>query len=99
VTLNGEVSSREEKRRAEDLAESVSGVGHVQNNLRVKGRSGSTSTAGGLTNPASGNLTGSGSASGGLSRGATSGSTETGSDQKESAGARGTTSGSTSPRS
>lgn len=36
VTLNGTVTSREEKRRAEDLAENVSGVRHVQNNLRVQ---------------------------------------------------------------
>lgn len=36
VTLAGKVGSREEKRRAEDIAESVSGVQHVQNNLRVK---------------------------------------------------------------
>ncbi|MGE0724770.1 MAG: BON domain-containing protein [Alphaproteobacteria bacterium] len=36
VTLSGTVNSREEKRRAEDLAEDVSGVKHVQNNLRVQ---------------------------------------------------------------
>jgi hypothetical protein len=35
VTLSGTVRDRNERRRAEDLAESVSGVGHVQNNLRV----------------------------------------------------------------
>jgi osmotically-inducible protein OsmY len=35
VTLTGTVSDRSAKRRAEDLAESVSGVQHVQNNLRV----------------------------------------------------------------
>jgi len=38
VTLSGHVASRDEKRRAEDIAEGVSGVGHVQNNLRVRGR-------------------------------------------------------------
>ena len=37
VTLTGTVSSRGLKRRAEDLAELASGVGHVQNNLRVEG--------------------------------------------------------------
>ncbi len=36
VTLTGTVASRQDKRRAEDLAESVSGVSHVQNNIRVK---------------------------------------------------------------
>ena len=36
VTLSGMVSRRDDKRRAEDLAESILGVGHVQNNLRVR---------------------------------------------------------------
>lgn len=36
VTLNGYVASRRDKRRAEDVADSVSGVRHVQNNLRVR---------------------------------------------------------------
>lgn len=36
VTLAGTVSTRDQRRRAEDIAESVSGVTHVQNNLRVK---------------------------------------------------------------
>jgi len=35
VTLDGFVSSRWDKRRAEDLVDDVSGVRHVQNNLRV----------------------------------------------------------------
>jgi hypothetical protein len=35
VTLSGAVFRREDKRRAEDLAERVSGVTHVQNNLRL----------------------------------------------------------------
>lgn len=36
VTLSGEVSDRYAKRRAEDCAEAVSGVRHVQNNLRYR---------------------------------------------------------------
>ncbi|MGO4571324.1 BON domain-containing protein [Microvirga sp. 2TAF3] len=36
VTLDGTVGSRFEKRHAEDIAEFVSGVTHVQNNLRVQ---------------------------------------------------------------
>ena len=36
VTLSGTVKARQDKRRAEDLAESVSGVSHVQNNIRVR---------------------------------------------------------------
>lgn len=35
VTLNGTVKARADKRRAEDIAEHVSGVDHVQNNLRA----------------------------------------------------------------
>lgn len=49
VTLSGTVSSRAEKRRAEDLADAVSGVTHVQNNLRVQrpvGESGERTTPG-----------------------------------------------------
>lgn len=42
VTLTGHVASRNARRRAEDLAERISGVTHVQNNLRVT--SGSEST-------------------------------------------------------
>jgi osmotically-inducible protein OsmY len=38
VTLSGTVDSRDAKRRAEDLAENISGVKHVQNNLRVRER-------------------------------------------------------------
>lgn len=36
VTLNGHVDNRQAKRRAEDCVDHISGVGHVQNNLRVK---------------------------------------------------------------
>lgn len=36
VTLTGTVHQRSDKRRAEDVAERVSGVTHLQNNLRVK---------------------------------------------------------------
>ena len=36
VTLKGSVSDREAKRRAEDIAESTSGVKQVQNQLRIK---------------------------------------------------------------
>ena len=35
VTLDGTVSNRMQKRRAEDLAHDISGVSHVQNNLRI----------------------------------------------------------------
>jgi osmotically-inducible protein OsmY len=36
VTLSGTVENRTAKRRAEDIAENVSGVSHVQNNLRIR---------------------------------------------------------------
>lgn len=38
VTLEGIVDSRDDKRRAEDCVDSVSGVEHVQNNLRLRDR-------------------------------------------------------------
>jgi osmotically-inducible protein OsmY len=46
VTLAGTVDSRSAKRRAEDCAESVSGVRNVQNNLRVEQPTESTSAFG-----------------------------------------------------
>jgi hypothetical protein len=36
VTLTGTVDDREAKRRAEDIAESVSGVAHVENRIKVR---------------------------------------------------------------
>ncbi|WP_372398824.1 BON domain-containing protein [Azospirillum sp. HJ39] len=38
ATLTGMVPDRQTRRRAEDVAESVSGISHVQNNLRVRSR-------------------------------------------------------------
>ena len=43
VTLSGKVNRRDDKRRAEDLAEAVSGVKNVLNNLRVEGQEGELS--------------------------------------------------------
>jgi hypothetical protein len=64
VTLMGTVDSREAKRRAEDIAEQVSGVRHVQNNLRIQqqtagmmgtaGTSGTTIGAAGTTTSSTG---------------------------------------------
>lgn len=45
VTLTGTVQNRNDKRRAEDIAESVSGVSNVENRLRVK-QSGMSTYAG-----------------------------------------------------
>lgn len=45
LTLDGTVDSRQAKRRAEDAVEHISGVKHVQNNLRVQDRSASTGGA------------------------------------------------------
>ncbi len=47
VTLTGTVDDRDTKKRAEEAIESLSGVKHVQNNLRVKDQSnmGKTATA------------------------------------------------------
>ena len=69
VTLTGTVNSREDKRRAEDIAESVSGVTNVENRLRVKqGRYGdysSTSTGTGSSMGTPGTTTSSAAAGGG----------------------------------
>jgi osmotically-inducible protein OsmY len=52
VILSGRVESREAKRRAEDMVESISGVSNVQNQLKVSrdssGTMGSTGTTGGM---------------------------------------------------
>ena len=45
MTLGGGVDDRQARRRAEDIAEQVSGVTYVQNRLRVKGRPGSDHAA------------------------------------------------------
>jgi hypothetical protein len=82
VTLSGTVNSRFEKRHAEDLAESVSGVAHVQNNLRVQqyadaGMGGSmlSGTGAGSTGASTGGASPAGT--GGASRRRTSGPSET----------------------
>jgi osmotically-inducible protein OsmY len=63
VTLTGTVSTREQRRRAEDITESISGVTHVQNNLRVKQLDHSWSGAGtGSSQTAANSATSTGSA-------------------------------------
>jgi len=56
VTLSGVVADREAKHRAERIVERVSGVDHVQNNLRIGQVAGSKPFSGGnpLTNPGRG---------------------------------------------
>ena len=44
ITLNGTVTNRAAKRRAEDVVDAISGVKHVQNNLRVAAGSGTAYT-------------------------------------------------------
>jgi osmotically-inducible protein OsmY len=60
VTLTGTVNSRADKRRAEDIAESVSGVTNVENRLRVKGRYGDYSSSTTSTGSSLGTGTGAG---------------------------------------
>lgn len=64
VTLTGTVNSREDKRRAEDIAESVSGVSNVENRLRVKQGSYGTYSSPGTGTGASMGTTGTGTGSG-----------------------------------
>ena len=70
VTLNGTVSSREAKRRAEDCIDRISGVKHVQNNLRVTQGSGALNAAG----TTAGTVSSAGSSSAGASPVTTAGS-------------------------
>lgn len=80
VTLTGEVASREEKRRAEDIADAISGVKHVQNNLRIKDRTASSTSAGqgSATQFGSGSTSGRSGASGSVTPGTSSGGRSSG---------------------
>jgi Flp pilus assembly secretin CpaC len=69
VTLTGTVRSRVEKRHAEDIAESVSGVTHVQNNLRVQSQT-SALMAGGAGETSGAGVTGAGQTGSGTATGA-----------------------------
>jgi osmotically-inducible protein OsmY len=108
ITLDGTVDSRQAKRRAEDCVEHISGVKHVQNNLRVQERSqgsfgGSSSSYGSTQNSTSQgavatgqNGTASGtSTSGTTGSGAsgTSGSTSTGTGANTTSGIGSTATG------
>jgi osmotically-inducible protein OsmY len=64
VTLAGTVTSRDQRRRAEDIAEGVTGVTHVQNNLRVGPGSMSAQQTTGYTQSATGIASTTGSTSG-----------------------------------
>jgi osmotically-inducible protein OsmY len=79
VTLTGAVMNRTDKRRAEDIADSVSGVTNVENRLRVSPSSMGTTTMTGITGAtgttgasaaAGAGTTGSGTSTTGRSRGA-----------------------------
>ncbi|MBV8097249.1 MAG: BON domain-containing protein [Acetobacteraceae bacterium] len=67
VTLSGTVDNRSARRRAEDIAESVSGVRHVQNNLRARQQQGTSSMTGGsaIGTQATGGLAGASSTTSG----------------------------------
>jgi osmotically-inducible protein OsmY len=79
VTLSGTINSRFEKRHAEDLAETISGVTHVQNNLRVQQQAGMGMGGSMLSGPSSGVETqsSSGMSDTGSARGRTTGSSDT----------------------
>lgn len=75
VTLEGAVSGRTDKRRAEDVADDVTGVRHVQNNLRV--RSGTDSVTAGTSTPGLSHSASTGSGSTAGSTGSTTASSTT----------------------
>jgi osmotically-inducible protein OsmY len=93
VTLSGTVDSREAKRRAEDVAEAVSGVRHVQNNLRVRqqGMGGTTGGMGVMSGSGTAGMTGGMGLTGGMRDAGGSGITGTG--QGGTTGTTGTTTG------
>ncbi|HEX5873939.1 MAG TPA: BON domain-containing protein [Pyrinomonadaceae bacterium] len=97
VTLTGTVNNRWDKRRAEDVAESVNGVTHVENRIRVKQHSGSQAY-GEMTTTGTTSRTGVGSDTSTASMGAggvgTHGTTGTGTTGTETS--TGTTGGATS---
>ena len=80
VSLTGHVDSRMARRRAEDCAETISGVRHVQNNLRVQEYSGAMGS-GVATGASAGtySATGASTASGSRATGTTTGSPSAGS--------------------
>jgi Predicted periplasmic or secreted lipoprotein len=91
VTLTGSVNTRQDKRRAEDIAESVSGVTHVENRLRVTQSSldrpalGTTSATQGTNTSASlGGSTGTAGSTG------NTGTSTSGTSTSAAAGGRGT---------
>ncbi|HEY2964563.1 MAG TPA: BON domain-containing protein [Pyrinomonadaceae bacterium] len=93
VVLTGTVNSREDKRRAEDIAESVSGVINVEVRLRVQPQSSGATYASGQSSGTYGSQTGTtGTTS---ATGSTSSRTEPTSNSAAAAGA-GTSPGSTS---
>lgn len=73
VTLTGTVESRYAKRMAEDIAEDISGVTHVENRLRVRQNTSSFGSTG--TSNFSSSDTNTGSTSGNLTTGGTTGIT------------------------
>jgi osmotically-inducible protein OsmY len=87
VTLSGTVDSRNARRRAEDLVENVSGVTHVQNNLRVR-QQGASATSG------YGTTTSTGTSGGGTATGTTGATGGSGAASTATAGTGGSTSGS-----
>jgi osmotically-inducible protein OsmY len=91
VTLTGTVNSRSDKRRAEDIAESVAGVTNVENRIRVKhsdldrytgldtsstsGTTGTTGTTGTMGTTGTTGTTGTSTGTTGAARGRTAGTT------------------------
>ncbi|BAI72405.1 hypothetical protein AZL_017670 [Azospirillum sp. B510] len=71
VTLTGMVPDRRTKRRAEDVAESVSGVSHVQNNLRIRAQAAGQGATGwgSSTGAGASAMAGAGGTTGGLGAG------------------------------
>jgi len=102
VVLSGTVNDRQDKRLAEDIAESISGVNNVENRIRVnRGTSGSSTGTTGIGTStttgtdAMGTAAASNRTGAELSSGATGGTTGTTTDTGTTGGTTGTTGGTT----
>jgi osmotically-inducible protein OsmY len=92
VTLDGTVDDRRAKRRAEDIAEAISGVTHVQNNLRARRPGGMLGGGHTATGGSSGGYTGTAGSAGTLGAAGLAGTgaaTETDAFTGSTTGARG----------
>jgi osmotically-inducible protein OsmY len=92
ATLSGFVSTRDQRRRAEDIVERVSGVTHVQNNIRVRSQ-GTAQSGSDIGQTAFGRESSSAGTTSKAAGTSATGSTPVGASGSSTSGTTGTTSG------